>query len=91
MEGKGEKMRNIVGKLTYDQKKILGRGNFGSVVYFGNFLTADKIEVEVAVKRFQSYILKKDSITSFNKKFADLEHKYLLRYFTTENFEDFFV
>lgn len=89
MDIKGE-MRKVGEKLNYNQKKILGRGNFGSVVYFGHFLLPDKYEHQVAVKRFQWSSVKKDSIAHFDEQFIGLESKHLLRYFATEKtVEDF--
>lgn len=45
-------MATRVGKLNYNQKKVIGRGSFGTIVYRG-FLGLYENDKQVAVKRMQ--------------------------------------
>ena len=87
-----------VGKLSYDQKNILGKGNFGTV-YGGSYIISEPIflaifgkakSIPVAVKRFE-----KGRVTeSVVKKEVDLmkkagHHPNILSYIHTEISSDF--
>ena len=82
-----------VGNLSYDSKKIIGRGNFG-VVYRGNYhVVYNKSRIgisEVAVKRILSSDVDENTfLEEVDLMIAAKDHPNILRYVCTERNDDF--
>lgn len=86
-----------VGKLSYDPKKIIGRGSMGTVVFqgFHHSPSNDDKVTSVAVKRvLKSGLLNDNGDESSIEREVELmqrisDHPNILRYICTEKNDDF--
>ena len=83
-------MATHVGKLNYNQKKIIGRGSYGTIVFQGFVLGLYEKDRPAAVKRYQrSHV--NESLFNWEvelmKKASD--HPNILRYIRTERDANF--
>jgi len=79
------KMKILIGKLSYDPKKLIGRGAFSNV-YHGLF----EGKTRVAVKRIpKSETENNHGIMNEVNMFKDLDHSNIVKYIGMEMNDDF--
>lgn len=69
----------VIGKVSYDQEKVLGKGKH-AVVYNGMF----NWETAVAVKRIQIEFLKNEAILLKKIRDRAISHENLIHYYFSE-------